>query len=100
MDKEIYFYESAQACGHDVLISWDETEHAIDHFEPCIRTTQMGILTLFSRLLLRKYRIFIVEYDGECYEIKLGGGNTRTNRVIHPAHNIFKLWASGEFSRR
>ena len=78
----------------DMLYSWPATKYAIEHKEPIINTTQMGLLS--AELWEKGYRIFVIDKDGK-YEIKVGENNERTRREIRPTHALFKMWESGEF---
>ena len=95
--KEIHFYENGNDCA---IHSWNVVEDLLAYKEPRINTTQMGFLSWSARLFDEGYRIFIHESITDCYEIKLGCDNERTNREIKKGHNIFKMWMSGEFEKR
>lgn len=81
-----------------LFASWEDTSHAISMCADVIHTTQMGLLS--TSLLVKDYRVFIHDDRFEpqtSYEIKLGCDNERTNREIKVSHNLFKMWACGEF---
>lgn len=95
--KEIYFYyDLKDAPDFGTFIDWRETEEAILRRDTIIHTTQMGLLTMSSKLFDAGYRIFIYDDHGE-FELTLGNC-ARTNREIRYAHNHFKMWVSGEFT--
>lgn len=70
-----------------------ETLDAIET-QNIVITTQMCLLT--TELFEKGFQVFVWDKSG-AYEIKLGSDNERTTRDIRIAHNLFKLWQSGEF---
>lgn len=95
--KEIHFYyDLKDAPDFGTFIDWRETEEAILRRDTIIHTTQMGLLTMSSKLFDAGYRIFIWDDHGE-FELTLGNC-ARTNREIRYVHNHFKMWVSGEFT--
>ena len=94
--KEIHFYPNGNDCA---IHSWYTVEALILHEEPCIRTTQMGFLSLSDPLFDDGYRIFIHESNQDVYEIKWGE-NERTQRLLRRGHDIFEMWMSGEFKTK
>lgn len=88
---EDYYFEDC--C---VEFFYDTTLEMINERRPYIRTTQMALLS--TDLIAKGYRIFVHDKDGE-YEIKLGGGNERTNKDLRMEHNILKMWLAGEFNK-
>lgn len=96
-EKEIHFYYDLENTpDFGTFIDWKETEEAILRGDMVIHTTQMGLLTISSKLFDAGYRIFIWDDHGE-FELTLGNC-ARTNREIRYAHNHFKMWVSGEFT--
>lgn len=57
-------------------------------------TTQMCFLS-FEWVELG-FRIFVHDRTGG-FEIVLGENNERTDRMLRPGHNLFRLWENGEF---
>ena len=104
--KQIHFYENEHEAVLNTLkplmqqktfyYGYDNTEQAIYDNINIIHTLQMSCLD--TSLFKLGYRIFIHEDNNDCYEIKLGTDNERTNREIKMSHNLFKMWLSGEFS--
>ena len=95
--KEIHFYyDLKDSPDFGTFIDWQETEEAILRGDTIIHTSQMGLLTMSSKLFDAGYRIFIWDDHGE-FELTLGDC-ARTNREIRYAHNHFKMWVSGEFT--
>lgn len=94
--KEIHFYEYNDTREElDMIHSWNDTMEAIGISKVNINTTQMGLLS--TDLFSLGYKIFVHESSEESYEIVLGDDNTRTNRTIRVAHNLFKMWRANEF---
>ena len=94
--KEIHFYPNGNDCA---LHNWNTVEYLILNQEPCIRTTQMGFLSMNEQLFDNGYKIFIHESNQDVYEIKWGE-NERTQRLLKRGHNIFKMWMGGEFEKK
>lgn len=96
--KEIHFYydESDIPYGEPHYTDWLGTLTGIEEGDYKIHTTQMGLLTISSKLFDAGYRIFIYDDHGE-FELTLGNC-ARTNREIRYTHNHFKMWVSGEFT--
>lgn len=95
MNKEIHFYVYGEKLP--VFHSWEETEAQIKNGKSYIKTTQMGLLS--TKLFDFGYRIFVHESYDDAYEIVLGSGNERTDKEIRMAHNLFKMWEAGSFSK-
>lgn len=96
-EREIHFYyDLKDSPDFGTFIDWQETEEAILRGDTIIHTSQMGLLTMSSRLFDAGYRIFIWDDHGE-FELTLGDC-ARTNREIRYTHNHFKMWVSGEFT--
>lgn len=95
MEKAIHFYEYEPNIS--VFHSWNTTKNQIKIGKSTINTTQMGLLS--TELIKLGYRIFIHESETVSYEIVLGSGNERTDKVLRPAHNLFKMWQAGVFSK-
>ena len=98
MNKEIHFYydEDDIPYGEPYYTDWLGTLIGIEEGDYEIHTTQMGLLTMSSKLFDAGYRIFIWDDHGE-FELTLGDC-ARTNREIRYAHNHFKMWVNGEFT--
>ena len=96
--KEIHFYydEGDIPYGEPHYTDWLGTLTGIEEGDYEIHTTQMGLLTMSSKLFDAGYRIFIWDDHGE-FELTLGNC-ARTNREIRYTHNHFKMWVSGEFT--
>ncbi len=96
MGREIHFYTyEPRSISILAYFSWNDTIEAISKKQPCIYTTQMGLLS--TQLFEDGYRIFIHEIPRYMYEIKLGGKNLRTNREVKMGYNLFSMWRAGEF---
>lgn len=95
--KEIHFYESQRGRSPCTTGSWKETEELIRQGARFIQTYQMGLLGMC--LIESGYQVFIHERDGETYELRLGNCD-RTEKEIRPAHNLFRMWQAGAFSRK
>lgn len=97
MEKEIHFYYDEDDIQEECyLTDWLGTLMALEAEDFEIHTTQMGLLTMSSKLFDAGYRIFIYDDHGE-FELTLGNC-ARTNREIRYVHNHFKMWVSGEFT--
>ena len=97
MEKEIHFYYDEDDIQEECyLTDWLGTLMALEAGDFEIHTTQMGLLTISSKLFDAGYRIFIWDDHGE-FELTLGNC-ARTNREIRYGHNHFKMWVSGEFT--
>lgn len=95
MEKAIHFYEYNP--NVPVFNSWNTTQNQIRIGKSTIHTTQMGLLS--TELIELGYKIFIHESETESYEISLGNGNERTDKALRSAHNLFKMWQAGAFSK-
>lgn len=60
-------------------------------------TTQMCYLD--TSWFEEGYRIFVHDHTGT-FEIVLGEGNERTGRAIRYGHNLYRMWANGEFGSK
>ena len=96
MDKSIHFYEYEP--DMHIFHSWNTTKNQIEIGKSTIHTTQMGLLS--TDLIERGYKIFIHESRANCYEIVLGENNERTDKAIRSAHNLFRMWQTGAFSKK
>jgi len=95
MKKIIFYtYESKHLNTLRIYNGYCESLAAINNNIELIYTTQMCLLS--TKLFTQGYEVYIKNYNEDMYEVKLGL-NKRTDREIKMAHNIFKLWKSGEF---
>ena len=96
--REFHFYtspESKEPPHGPVTHTWDYTEYEINHTKDNVYTTQMGLLNAaWDRHWEYGDRVFIHEENG-VYELK--ADCERTDRELRRAHNVFKLFAAGEF---
>ena len=96
--REFHFYtnpESKELPQGPVTHTWDYTEYEIKHTKDNVYTTQMGLLNAaWDRHWEYGDRVFIHEENG-VYELK--ADCERTDRELRRAHNVFKLFAAGEF---
>lgn len=96
--REFHFYtnpESKEPPQRPVAHTWDYTEYEIKHTKDNVYTTQMGLLNAaWDRHWEYGDRVFIHEENG-VYELK--ADCERTDRELRRAHNVFKLFAAGEF---
>ena len=96
--KEIHFFEyTDNRIELNMIHSWNSTEEAINNDKKIINTTQMGLLS--TDLIPLGYRLFVHESPSEFYEIVIGGHNTRTNKALRMAHNLFKMWRANTFRK-
>lgn len=97
--REFHFYTSPYSKGppyEAVTHTWDRSEYEIKHTKENVHTTQMGLLNAaWDRHFECGDRVFIHDPDG-VFELK--EDCERTDRILRRAHNVFKLFAAGEFS--
>lgn len=96
--REFHFYtnpESKEPPHGPVTHTWDYTEYEIKHTKDDVYTTQMGLLNAaWDRHWEYGDRVFIHDERGVC---ELKADCERTDRELRRAHNVFKLFAAGEF---
>jgi len=99
MSKEITFILDERNIKDNKVVyhGYYNSCYALFCHEEKIFTTQIALLD--TKLFNKGYKIFIREYDGSTFEIKLGCNNTRTNKEIKESHNLQKLLLSGIFSK-
>lgn len=82
------------------MLTYEDTMRAIERREPDLRTMQMCLLNEVKdydliRIVNGQYDVIEIvnDHDGT-YSCE------RTQRTLRRAHNLFKLWESGEFDKR
>lgn len=98
--REFHFYTSVKSkdMPKNILITetWSDAEYMIKYAKWDVHTTQMGLLNAaWDRHFEYGDRVFIHDPDG-VYELK--EDCERTDRLLRRAHNVFKLFAAGEFN--
>lgn len=98
MVRQFHFYTSVDSKGKppfNITVTWKSTEYEIKRTKDDVYTSQMGLLNAaWDRHWENGDKVFIHDEEG-VYELK--EDCERTDRLLRRAHNVFKLFAAGEF---
>ena len=100
MKKEIYFYINASSCWNvaNNILTYQETDIAIQNERPCIHTTSIAHLSF--DLINLGYDIYLCYNDKKVKiepHMDLSGKGEHC-KDLRFGHNIFKLFRAGVFN--